>query len=500
MLGMYGSSEIVCKDFGIMCSDKDTYSWNNLQLTWTDNPSKIDYYVIINNLAPGDNSYYDHKKTLLFQMEPAEYFKNIILDTSQFMHIHSHDKYLNNVQWYMKCSIDELMKPKEKTINKVLSVVSENTFYEGHKLRRDFIKYMEDNSTDLNEVFGQQNYHNFKNYKGILPDDNKTALFPYKYYFMPENHQEYNYATEKIWEPILCESLCFYWGCPNLHEYIDPQAYVQLPLDNFEESLKIVKQAIEEDWWSQRIDIIKREKQKIINELGFFPTLNKLINKTKQLKTKTFYSQDKQDRYLEENIFKGYKNGIFVDVGAHDGISLNNTLYFENTNNWTGINVEPIKEVYDKLIINRSTCININCAINNTDGTAEFICNTGYTEMISGLKNEFDPRHMNRLINENNAYGSQTNIIIVNTKKLETIFIENNITHINYLSIDVEGAEFEVIKSINFNKVFIDVIGFENNYNDTSIPIINYLQNNDYSIIYNSLDIFMINNKSKFII
>lgn len=120
--------------------------------------------------------------------------------------------------------------------------------------------------------------------------------------------------------------------------------------------------------------------------------------------------------------------------------------------------------------------------------------------MISGLKNEFDPRHMNRLINENNAYGSQTNIIIVNTKKLETIFIENNITHINYLSIDVEGAEFEVIKSINFNKVFIDVIGFENNYNDTSIPIINYLQNNDYSIIYKSLDIFMINNKSKFII
>ena len=46
----------------------------------------------------------------------------------------------------------------------------------------------------------------------------------------------------------------------------------------FEESLKIVKQAIEEDWWSQRIDIIKREKHKILNELGFFPTLNKLIN------------------------------------------------------------------------------------------------------------------------------------------------------------------------------------------------------------------------------
>ena len=129
-------------------------------------------------------------------------------------------------------------------------------------------------------VFGQQNYHQFKSYIGPLKDDDKmNGLLPYKYHFAAENNSESNYATEKIWEPILCESLCFYWGCPNLHEYIDPQAYVQLPLDNFEESLKIVKQAIEEDWWSQRIDVIRREKQKIINELGFFPMLNNIINK-----------------------------------------------------------------------------------------------------------------------------------------------------------------------------------------------------------------------------
>ena len=42
-----------------------------------------------------------------------------------------------------------------------------------------------------------------------------------------------------------------------------------------------------------------------------------------------FYSQDGQDQYLEKNIFKNFKNGFFVDVGAHDGVSINNTLYFE---------------------------------------------------------------------------------------------------------------------------------------------------------------------------
>ena len=42
-----------------------------------------------------------------------------------------------------------------------------------------------------------------------------------------------------------------------------------------------------------------------------------------------FYSQHGQDKYLEHNVFKGYKNGVFVDVGAYDGKLINNTLYLK---------------------------------------------------------------------------------------------------------------------------------------------------------------------------
>lgn len=211
-----------------------------------------------------------------------------------------------------------------------------------------------------------------------------------------------------------------------------------------------------------------------------------------------FHSQDNQDRFLETHIFKGYKNGFFVDVGAHDGVSINNTLYFEKNNNWTGINIEPIKTVFDKLVSNRPNDVNINCAVCNSDGETEFLCNVGYTEMISGIKSNFDIRHLKRLERENMQYGSSTEIIKVNTKKLETILDENNVSHINYLSIDVEGAEFEVIKSINFDKVFIDVIGFENNYSDASVPIVKYLEEKGFVFIHNSLDIFMIHKLSQF--
>lgn len=212
----------------------------------------------------------------------------------------------------------------------------------------------------------------------------------------------------------------------------------------------------------------------------------------------TFNSQYSQDEFLENNVFKGLKNGVFMDIGAHDGITINNTLYFETVHGWTGINVEPIKEVFDKLVKNRPNSININCAVDKTNGIAEFIYNRGYSEMISGLRAQFDPRHNTRLNNELEAHGGSSEVIQVKTKTIESICSEHNISTINYLSIDVEGAEFDVIKSINFETIFIDVIGFENNYDDNSAPIIKYLEENGYIVLHKNVDIFMIHQDSKF--
>ena len=212
----------------------------------------------------------------------------------------------------------------------------------------------------------------------------------------------------------------------------------------------------------------------------------------------TFYSQCGQDSFLEQTIFKGFKNGIFVDIGAHDGKWINNTLYFEETHNWTGINIEPIPSVYNKLIINRPTCINLNCAVDETEGFSEFCMNIGYSEAISGLVYHYDERHKNRLNNECNIHGSTSNIITVKTERLDTILKTHNINHIHYLSVDVEGAEFAVLKSINYDDVFIDIIDFENNYNDTSVPIIDFLLDKGFILVKKYTDIFMIHNKSEF--
>lgn len=290
MICSWCDSKRLCDLWSIMCQDKDKYTWEDIEITWED--KNIDYYVIINSPKAGD--YYDPKKTVVFQMEPwvKDEKKNWGVktwgqwanpDPSKFMHVHTHRTHLNNVQWELYCTrLSDVEKKVECVKKSSVSVVcSKKNFDEGHILRNEFIRYVENkigNKINL-DVYGKENYHSFKSYRGGMKNDDKTeSLWPYKYHFACENNSETNYATEKIWEPILCETLCFYWGCPNLENYIDSEAFVRLDLNDFEGSYNTVVKAIEEDWWSKKIDVIRREKKKILNELAFFPTLRKIIS------------------------------------------------------------------------------------------------------------------------------------------------------------------------------------------------------------------------------
>jgi GR25 family glycosyltransferase involved in LPS biosynthesis len=299
MLCNWCSSHDLCREFTTMYMDGDFYKNSSIELA-SDNEN-IDYYVIINMPTFDSLGDYDPKKTIIFQMEPWVYdtTKNwgvktwgkwSIPDSTKFMKVFRHVESLNNVQWQVS---PPKVIPGDEKINKLMCILSDKLHDEGHIKRVNFLKYLEvvevvedcgdaesggDISFDNIHVYGRKNYHNLKSYIGET--DNKVELVKYKYCFSCENNSEKNYATEKIWEPILFECLCFYWGCPNLEEHIDSQAFVRLPLDNFDECIAIIKKAIKEDWWSQRIDIIKKEKQKILTELGFFPRLNKLIGDT----------------------------------------------------------------------------------------------------------------------------------------------------------------------------------------------------------------------------
>lgn len=78
-----------------------------------------------------------------------------------------------------------------------------------------------------------------------------------------------------------------------------------------------------------------------------------------------YYGRHGQDKYLHEKIFGDLKKGRFLDIGAYDGIESSNTLFFEETLGWTGICVEPLPHIFQKLVKNRKgPCIN-KCALDS---------------------------------------------------------------------------------------------------------------------------------------
>jgi hypothetical protein len=278
MLCNWCSSEQLCQEWSTMYNDR----WKNIQLTHEDRA--IDYYVIIN--SPPLNAHYVPEKTIVFQMEPwvADPTKNwgvktwgdwATPDPEKFFKVFTHKTHLNNVQWQIDYPFSSQPVAEEKK-NKVAAICSQKNFDEGHQLRNTFLRFCD--TTGLIDVWGKENYHSFQAYKGVVPQDNKYNVYAnYKYCLAVENNQEPNYATEKIWEGILCETLCFYWGCPNLTDYLDEKAFVCLPLTDHAAALQIIQQAIAEDWWSQRIGVIKQMKERILNELGFFPRIASLV-------------------------------------------------------------------------------------------------------------------------------------------------------------------------------------------------------------------------------
>lgn len=181
----------------------------------------------------------------------------------------------------------------------------------------------------------------------------------------------------------------------------------------------------------------------------------------------SYYSQLGQDRFLNENYFKNKADGVFVDIGAHDGNKYSNSKFFENLG-WAGLCVEPILDVFDRLKQNRK-CLCENYAISDTEGEDEFLLVRGYAEMLSGLSKEYDPIHLNRIKNEINYYGGDKETIKIKTLRLQTLLDKHNINNIDYLSVDTEGNELKVLKSIDFNKTKIYLITVENNYQSKNI-------------------------------
>lgn len=185
-------------------------------------------------------------------------------------------------------------------------------------------------------------------------------------------------------------------------------------------------------------------------------------------------SQIGQDKILDQEIFKGKTNGVFVEVGALDGYGASNTWFFEKERNWSGLLIEPNPIEFNKMENNqRPLSYKENCAISDVEMDINFLSIGGPCNVLSGIVEFYNPQHMNRIDRELDMYKSYPEghelhstreVIKMKAVKLQTLFDKYKMTDIDLISIDVEGAELKVLESIDFDKVNINCFLIENNY------------------------------------
>jgi FkbM family methyltransferase len=180
-------------------------------------------------------------------------------------------------------------------------------------------------------------------------------------------------------------------------------------------------------------------------------------------------SQLKQDLFvLLELDFK--RNGFFVEFGATNGIGLSNSYLLEKEFLWDGIVAEPAKVWHKDLRTNRSCNIETNCVWRDSDSVLTF--NEGDDAELSTIADYAESDFHNRTVES--TYQ-------VKSISLNDLLSKYNAPEIiDYLSIDTEGSEYEILKSFDFNKYKFNVITCEHNFAPIREKIYKLLTDNGY--------------------
>ncbi len=163
------------------------------------------------------------------------------------------------------------------------------------------------------------------------------------------------------------------------------------------------------------------------------------------------YAQNCEDLILKILLPKG--KGFYVDVGANlpEQDSVTKLFYDEG---WHGINIEPVKSVYKSLDRQRPRDINLNIAVANKVGTLKLREYSGpyhgWSTFSDTIKNLDD-----RKVKKYKDY-------LVDVRALKDIFKEYKVTNIDFLKVDVEGYEYEVLQSNDWKRWRPKVVVVEN--------------------------------------
>ena len=178
-------------------------------------------------------------------------------------------------------------------------------------------------------------------------------------------------------------------------------------------------------------------------------------------------SQNGQDLFaLISNNFK--RNGVFIEFGAYDGVIFSNTYLLEKQFGWTGILIDPIPSHFESMKLNR------NCKLIHGAITAEKQDSILIEELpASDLSMSVKKRKIFKKVHEVKAFTLSE-------------AIDQNLlsSEIDFLSIDIEGKDIDILRSLDLKRYKTKAVCVEHNFRAGSDEIINYMDKNGYDLVY----------------
>lgn len=181
------------------------------------------------------------------------------------------------------------------------------------------------------------------------------------------------------------------------------------------------------------------------------------------------------DRILQH--FNNKKNGFFIEAGAWDGEQLSNTIFLETQLGWTGLLVEPNKGAFDLLVTKKRNSYSINSCL-ATRGYAEKV-KFDTANLLGKIAIDDDPnkeaKENDILYFENSPEFQHKEIaretVTVQCFPLYSILLALGNPRVDFLSLDIEGSEMDVLRTIPFDKIDIELLLIETNQSNITAMI-----------------------------
>ncbi|MDA9631111.1 FkbM family methyltransferase [Candidatus Pelagibacter sp.] len=216
----------------------------------------------------------------------------------------------------------------------------------------------------------------------------------------------------------------------------------------------------------------------MINEIkNKIHILHNIYFKHKYFIKKKSYSMDGEDLFIK-NYFKGKKNGFYIDVGCYHPIHRNNT-HLLHMQNWSGINIDTSQFSIDIFKYMRPKDLNYHCAISDKNENIKLFYQKELSQ-LSTTEEEQAKKVFQGSINEKKIKAFTLDEILSRDKYEDS--------KIDFLDIDVEGADLKAIKGLSFDKFQPELVCIEIHEKEVKqSKIYKFLFDKKYELIWSGI-------------